>query len=148
MISHTTHRLLSSRPPAMGPPTPTLHSAPVDENDPEYIRRAEGRRILANSFEAIFAKYGNMREEESDEIDFSKGVAGTIALDRGHLREMKEPKGPGQLLDTFFDHDENALAACGDSEDDIDELASPEPPSRRKDRKQDYRGEVRVQVCL
>src|SRR4051812_13767308 len=66
--------------PAMKPP------AEVDENNPEYIRKKrEAEAHLRNQFESIFAKYENMPESMSDEIDM---VTGAVVVDRGHLRSI------------------------------------------------------------
>jgi hypothetical protein len=132
---------LSSPAPAMEPPTKRLRilkSLDVDEDNAEYIRKKrEAEAQLKNQFESIFAKYENMTEDMSDEIDMVKG---TVVVDRGHLRSLQDKPNAMRAADFL----EDLLVGGGPGgvidgydEDEIDELAPPEPPKKKSIRKGD-----------
>ena len=51
-----------------------LQSVEVDETNPDYIReKAQAQAQLKSRFESLFAKYENMPESMSDEIDMRTG---------------------------------------------------------------------------
>jgi hypothetical protein len=126
-----------------------LKSVDVDEDNHEYIRKKRNAETqLKNQFESIFAKYENMTEDMSDEIDM---VRGAVVVDRGHLRSLEgKPNamraagfledllvgdGPGGVIDDY-------------DEDEMDELAPPEPPMRRSMRESDDRVHASDHIAL
>jgi hypothetical protein len=135
-------RLSRSAPiPAMEPPTKRLRilkSVDVDEDNHEYIRKKrDAEAQLKNQFESIFAKYENMTEDMSDEIDM---VRGAVVVDRGHLRSLEGK--PNAMRAAGFLEDLLVGDSPGDvidsyDEDEMDELAPPEPPIRKSMRESD-----------
>jgi hypothetical protein len=117
-----------------------FQSVDVDEDNPDYIHdKQKSEAVLKNKFENIFAKYENMPESRSDEIDM---LTGDIVVDRGHVRSLQTNKRTweaaqflGDLMadrvgDTFEELDE-------DSEDELapsEASRSPEAvdPGQRK----------------
>ena len=136
----------------MEPPTKRLRilkSVEVDEDNPEYIRKKrEAEAQLKNQFESIFAKYENMAEDMSDEIDM---VRGTVVVDRGHLRSLAGKPNAMRAADFLEDllvSDRPGGVIDGYDEDEIDELAPPEPPKKTSIRKSDAGVHAYNQVAL
>lgn len=79
-----------------------LRSVEVDETNPDYIAaKQKQQEKFKGRLEKLFAKYGDMHESMSDEIDFNTGE---VVVDRGHLRRVQRQmgrKGPG-LLDSLL----------------------------------------------
>ncbi|KAF3051500.1 hypothetical protein E8E11_003034 [Didymella keratinophila] len=79
-----------------------LRSVEVDETNPDYIAaKQKQQEKFKGRLEKLFAKYGDMHESMSDEIDFNTGK---VVVDRGHLRRVQRQmkrKGPG-LLDSLL----------------------------------------------
>lgn len=108
-----------------------LQSLEVDEDDAEYQRKKqETQQTLKSTFEAIFEKYSNVADHETDEVDLH---AGTIVVDNGHLRKLaKDPKvrerwmALGEIMEDEFEDGDS------DSEDELAELAMPPITIRRK----------------
>ncbi|KAF2797634.1 hypothetical protein K505DRAFT_372336 [Melanomma pulvis-pyrius CBS 109.77] len=110
-----------------------LKSVDVDQSNPEYIRKKrEAEAQLRSQFESIFAKYESMPESMSDEIDM---VTGTVVVDRGHLRGLagnpNALRAADFLEDLLGDDTAPNRVIDGYGDDDIDELAPPEPPKQR-----------------
>ncbi|KAF2707510.1 hypothetical protein K504DRAFT_37328 [Pleomassaria siparia CBS 279.74] len=112
-----------------------LKSVDVDEDSSEYIRKKrEAEAQLKNQFESIFAKYENMPESMTDEVDM---VTGTVVVDRGHLRSLQNQpsalRAANFLEDLLVDSAEPGAINAGheDYEDDTDELAPPESLKKR-----------------
>ncbi|KAF2831365.1 hypothetical protein CC86DRAFT_366746 [Ophiobolus disseminans] len=118
-----------------------LHSVDVDETSPEYINaKQKQQQKFKSRLESIFAKYGNMNESMSDEIDMRTN---TIVVDRGHLRRLVRQINRKEtvLLDTL------GLAAAGEpdvevardqvEEESEDELAPTQPLSSGSGRRKE-----------
>ncbi|KAF2013300.1 hypothetical protein BU24DRAFT_424305 [Aaosphaeria arxii CBS 175.79] len=119
-------------------------SLEVDESNPDYVRekrKAEAR--LKSQFESIFAKYENMPESMSDEIDMQTG---TIVVDRGHLRSLENnAKGwrAAQFLDDLLPGDsEQGESIIEDSEDELAPPISAKTPKANNARKENESHEV------
>jgi hypothetical protein len=73
----------------MEPPTKRLRilqSVEVDETNPDYINaKQQQQQKFKGRLESIFAKYENMHESMSDEIDMRENK---VVVDRGHLRRL------------------------------------------------------------
>lgn len=75
----------------MEPPAKRLRlsSAVVYDQLPDIDRvHSECRKRLKSSFESIFERYGRDFGGISDEIDLKTGE---VAVDQGHIREMRAP---------------------------------------------------------
>lgn len=112
-----------------------LRSVEIDDDDQEYFRkRQESARVLKNKFESIFAKFENMPESQSDDIDMGNG---TVVVDRGHLRSLAIDKQGAMAAQAVGDLISNRTGGALDdyNEDSEDELAPPEasrslPPTK------------------
>ncbi|KAF2187797.1 hypothetical protein K469DRAFT_749003 [Zopfia rhizophila CBS 207.26] len=108
-------------------PPRILKSVEVDETNPDFMRRQQGNHLLLKSrFEAIFAKFENMPEEDQDEIDLETGK---VVVDRGHLRSMQDDGRRGRVMQ-FLGHlsdEKEQYEEYEDDGDDRDELAPTEP---------------------
>lgn len=117
-----------------------LRSVEVDETNPDYIAAEQKQQEkFKGRLEKLFAKYGDMHESMSDEIDFNTGK---VVVDRGHLRRVQRQmkrKGPG-LLDSLL---EPALAREDTPEEEEvqaeseDELAPTQTRKRKRDTVED-----------
>jgi hypothetical protein len=84
----------------MEPPAKRLRimqSVDVDETNPDYINtKKKHQEKFKSSLESIFAKYENMHESMSDEVDMREGK---VVVDRGHYRRLaRQAAGPETLL--------------------------------------------------
>jgi hypothetical protein len=111
----------------MEPPTKRLRlhsSVEVDENNPDFLRkREEGEARFKSTLESIFAKYENMPESRSDEIDMRTGK---ILVDNGHMRSLgrnRQSQKEAHLLEDLLDGRQKIYEEC--DEDSADELAPP-----------------------
>ncbi|KAF2662763.1 hypothetical protein K491DRAFT_2068 [Lophiostoma macrostomum CBS 122681] len=114
--------------PASEPPAKRLRllqSVDVDESNPDYIRsREQARNLLRTKFEGLFAKYENMTEEQSDDLDLQTGQ---IVVDRGHIRNNRRAWESAQYLDDIIGRaPQTERVECSDGSED--ELALPVTP--------------------
>jgi hypothetical protein len=95
-----------------------LQSLEIDETDAEYQRKKqEAQQTLKNTFESIFARYSNVADDETDEVDLETGK---IVVDNGHIRSMaNDPKARERwrALGEIMEDDADS--------DSVDELAEP-----------------------
>jgi hypothetical protein len=126
-----------------------LQSAEVDEDNPGFIRSQQhGQAVLKNKFERIFAKYENMPESRSDEIDMKTGK---LVVDRGHLRRLEKSKrslDSAQFLNDLIS--DNVHSYTGGDSDSSDELAPTQAVKKRVPEvgAKDKVEEPTPQVCL
>lgn len=74
-----------------------LQSVHVDETNPDYVHaKQKQQQKFKGRLESIFAKYENMHESMSDEVDMDEGK---VVVDRGHYRRLaRQAAGPETLL--------------------------------------------------
>lgn len=115
-----------------------LRSVEVDETNPDYIAaKQKQQEKFKGRLEKLFAKYGDMHESMSDEIDFNTGK---VVVDRGHLRRVQRQmkrKGPG-LLDSLLAPELQSEESPEEGEQDgqtesEDELAPTQTRKRKRD---------------
>ncbi len=118
-----------------------LQSVEVDEDNPEYVAaKQKQQQKFKGRLESIFAKFGNMHESMSDEIDMRDN---RVVVDRGHLRRLERKVGRNEmmLLDTLgvkkshehmSEEEEEEGSECSD-----DELAPIQPNTPQKRRFED-----------
>ncbi|KAF1932183.1 uncharacterized protein M421DRAFT_416914 [Didymella exigua CBS 183.55] len=123
-----------------------LRSVEVDETNSDYIEaKQKQQEKFKGTLEKLFAKYGDMHESMSDEIDFNTGK---VVVDRGHLRRIQRQmkrKGPG-LLDSLLAPELQQEYTPEEEEDHAeseDELAPTQTRKRKRDSLED--GEQTVQ---
>jgi hypothetical protein len=97
LLGLATHNLQCT---TMEPPAKRLRimqSVDVDETNPDYINtKKKHQEKFKSSLESIFAKYENMHESMSDEVDMKEGK---VVVDRGHYRRLaRQAAGPETLL--------------------------------------------------
>jgi hypothetical protein len=119
-----------------------LRSVEVDETNPDYIAaKQKQQEKFKGRLEKLFAKYGDMHESMSDEIDFNTGK---VVVDRGHLRRVQRQmkrKGPG-LLDSLLApelqrEDTPEEEGEGGQTESEDELAPTQTRKRKRDSVED-----------
>ncbi|KAF3046492.1 hypothetical protein E8E12_010222 [Didymella heteroderae] len=117
-----------------------LRSVEVDETNPDYIAaKHKQQEKFKGRLEKLFAKYGDMHESMSDEIDFNTGK---VVVDRGHLRRVQrhmKRKGPG-LLDSLLAPELQREDSPEEGEGHIeseDELAPTQTRKRKRDSVED-----------
>jgi hypothetical protein len=113
-----------------------LRSVEVDETNPDYINaKQQQQQKFKSRLESIFAKYENMHESMSDEIDMRENK---VVVDRGHLRRLarKVNRNETVLLDNLGmgnhpepEEEEGEGEAEGGSED---ELAPTQQPAKSR----------------
>ncbi|KAJ4382840.1 hypothetical protein N0V86_002065 [Didymella sp. IMI 355093] len=113
-----------------------LRSVEVDETNPDYIAaKQKQQEKFKGRLEKLFAKYGDMHESMSDEIDFNTGK---VVVDRGHLRRVQRQmkrKGPG-LLDSLLAPELQRQDTPEEGEVEVeseDELAPTQIRKRKRD---------------
>ncbi|KAF1840617.1 uncharacterized protein K460DRAFT_421548 [Cucurbitaria berberidis CBS 394.84] len=118
-----------------------LRSVEVDEENPDYINaKQKQEQKFKGSLESIFAKYENMHESMSDEIDMREN---RVVVDRGHLRRLVRQVNRKEtvLLDTLGmvagQDTEDVPDGVANSEDSEDELAPTQRPESNKRRLDD-----------
>ncbi|PSN63481.1 hypothetical protein BS50DRAFT_577220 [Corynespora cassiicola Philippines] len=127
-----------------------LQSVEVDETNPDYIReKAQAQAQLKSRFESLFAKYENMPESMSDEIDMRTGK---VVVDRGHCRRLQRNPHAlrrAQFLDDWIsDEPEGKVTGDGEcNEQDEDELA-PIQPRKSKPRNRSNSKQKNTHVAL
>lgn len=105
----------------------------VDETDPDYIKaKQEQQRKFKGRLESIFAKFGDMHESMSDEIDMTSNK---IVVDRGHLRRIDRQmrRDRNAAKDVWQEVIRDEPEEEGKSEDSEDELAPTQLPKIKKD---------------
>ncbi|KAL6711991.1 hypothetical protein ACN47E_003034 [Coniothyrium glycines] len=111
-----------------------LQSVEVDEENPDYIKAKQKQQYkFKGRLEDIFAKYENMHESMSDEIDMRTNE---VVVDRGHIRRLVRQvnRQETMLLDTLGLDAEKPGAGTEESdqedrEESEDELAPTQQPS-------------------
>jgi hypothetical protein len=122
---------------AMEPPAKRLRilrSLEVDETNPDYVHaKQKQQQKFKGRLESIFAKYENMHESMSDEINMLDDD-GAIVVDRGHMRRLARQVDRKEtlLLDSLGMGNggpaEDASEDEEDCEDSEDELAPTQLP--------------------
>lgn len=115
-----------------------LRSVEVDETNPDYIAaKSKQQEKFKGRLEKLFAKYGDMHESMSDEIDFNTGK---VVVDRGHLRRVQRQmkrKGPGLLDSLLAPESQKEDSPEGEEEggqtESEDELAPTQSRKRKRD---------------
>jgi hypothetical protein len=110
-----------------------LRSIEVDETNPDYIdARQKQEQKFKGRLESIFAKFENMHESMSDEIDVFQDK---IVVDRGHMRRLARQVNRKEtgLLDSLglgnSQQVEHVSEDEGHYEDSEDELAPTQVPN-------------------
>lgn len=118
-----------------------LKSVEVDEENPDYVTaKREQQEKFKGRLESIFAKFENMHESMSDEIDMRENK---VVVDRGHLRRLVRQVNRKET--TLLD---NLGMAAGERMDDVsgdedegdnseDELAPTQLPKSKKRRREE-----------
>ncbi|OAL55863.1 hypothetical protein IQ07DRAFT_583302 [Pyrenochaeta sp. DS3sAY3a] len=118
-----------------------LKSVEVDEENPDYvIAKRQQQEKFKGRLESIFAKFENMHESMSDEIDMRENK---VVVDRGHLRRLVRQVNRKET--TLLD---NLGMAAGERMDDVsgdeeegdnseDELAPTQLPKSKKRRREE-----------
>ncbi|KAH4057374.1 hypothetical protein HBH64_058500 [Parastagonospora nodorum] len=120
-----------------------LQSVDVDETNPDYIiAKQKQQQKFKGTLESIFAKYENMHESMSDEIDLHQGK---MVVDRGHLRRLARQahREETMLLNSLAlgtgPEPEEESEKEGKEEDSEDELAPTQPVVSRSVQKDNKR---------
>jgi hypothetical protein len=97
----------------------------VDEANPDYINgKHQGLQKLKSDLEAIFDKYANLHESQSDIIDIRTN---TVVEDRGHLRRRARQMDRYTLVDRVLvrSWEDSSDGEREDAKDSEDELTLP-----------------------
>jgi stress-induced morphogen len=138
----------------MEPPTKRLRilqSVEVDETNPEYINaKQQQQQKFKGRLESIFAKYENMHESMSDEIDMRENK---VVVDRGHLRRLARQVNRNEtvLLDNLGlgtapepEHETEQEEVGGDSEDELAPTQTSKSSSGRTEAKRQHDATPRI----